>query len=253
MVEFKYNPNLEQSGVQRDKLKVLISPGKLIVKDRRFRDQLTTNDVWYDTTRMNNYLVKNYNITKEDYWNLVHTGDINYRPKCEICGKPVYLFRLSGYRKYCSQSCWSTAMNHIKWSRPDYREARLKSFYENCRNDNISYKRISIQECNLFKNKIGLDTKCVFYLGITDDNKLKFGVTSDTSSDLSYRVKFARWRGINFKTIHKVIEGRCEFVADIECGIKLMRKNSSEFVNLSGLHEIIELIRILIKENINKQ
>lgn len=86
----------------------IISPGKIISKTHhKIYDQLDISKSSYLILNKNRNidfeLKRKYNITEEEYYNLIVNGDKNFRPKCK-CGE--YLeFRgvINGYHKLCNK------------------------------------------------------------------------------------------------------------------------------------------------------
>lgn len=178
---------------------------------------------------------------------MVH-GDINCEHKCAWCGKPTTLYRMAGFHKYCSISCKTSGINSNAWKDLKYRKKHLEMFHDNCRSEEISYKRIAYQEMQRFCNMVPLDKVCTFYLGLTDDNSIKFGITSDNFKNFKFRYNTSRWKLENLRVLHKVFQGTPYQVSWIEREIKLIRKDASEHLEFNKLKEIIKLLRELIPQ-----
>lgn len=216
------------------------------------------------------YLNKYYNITLQQYFNLVHGLPIDESPKCknpECSGHKRFINLQCGYTEFCTPSCGSsynikkqyadpnrvlkdaqarartpeflaelsrffTEMNNENWDNPEYR--KMKSGEAQYTINSLESKIQSTYSD--FLNKGNLNDPCEFYIGFNHNTKvLKYGVTYGL-----YLQKL--WR-CNLTTVHIIFKGTRLEVADLERFIKESRSDYNEFINLSDLPSLIKLIK----------
>lgn len=100
--------------IDKSKLKCNRFPGKIWKSDkpedyRWYQDQLIPESEpikWVSCTLFSKYLKSTYDLTLQEYYNIVVFGDINYQPICRVCGENLYFYNLTkGYQEFCSQNC----------------------------------------------------------------------------------------------------------------------------------------------------
>lgn len=217
----------------------------------QYLDQLATDEIWIASVKMTKYLKENYNITPEEYYNLVKYGSIEPSEPCKYCGNPKHnWYKLAyGYRgDFCCHSC--ARSYHL--THPDE--------YPEVHNQFQGFNKLGIDNAgwnqgwsntkkarSQFLSKGSLLDDCTFYLAITADGRLKIGITADSLEVRSYHNLI---NGVPYRSIHKVYSGSRLKVANLEALIKY-KFNHSEYLDFSKLHEVILLIKELIKTNLN--
>jgi len=104
------------------KYKVYHNPGELIRELRSsgsyyYLDQLDPGETWVGASNFTgNYLRKYYNLTSQQYYNIVMYGDINIKLKCPWCDKERSFGKIGhGYNITCgSPSCNSKQSNKTR-------------------------------------------------------------------------------------------------------------------------------------------
>lgn len=269
--------NMENFVVKRGKGKLISKPyGPHSVL---YLDQLSDmDDIWINSGVFNSYLRKTYGINSREYYNIVVYGDINFSPRCK-CGNDKKFISLSrGYgstcgnkeclrirsseitkemhkdknsnlskslKRYTSLESTKIKLSNItrsrnirNWSDPRYRETMSE----------LSKKSINSWESKIkskYKSflRLGkLSDKCIFYLGLTDDNCIKFGITG---VNLDKGRCNRKWR-LKLKSIHRVVISDRKTIAIIEMNVKFMLKSNSEYTEFENLHKIISFIRNFI-------
>lgn len=99
--------------------------GEFITSNRWILDQISDEDnkwYWSGNSSFRLHLERDYGITIEQYWNIIHGLPMDYHPECPVCGTPVKFHRPShgGWRRYCCVQC--TGANH------DTYRARFKAY-----------------------------------------------------------------------------------------------------------------------------
>lgn len=237
-------------------IKVLKFAGKIIHKgedrDMYYLDQLNKEIRWVYSRRMKSYLLNNYNLTPEEYYNLVVYGDKDYKERCKYCNQPKENFwKLSyGYRgDFCCHSC--ARSYHL--THPGEYPLVQEQFEE--------FNRLGIENAGWnqgwsntkkartqFLNKGSLDDICIFYLAITSDLTLKFGITNDELGARAYH-NCITGEG-SYLTIHEILTDSRLRIANFEALLKY-KFDHSEYHEFSKLHDIIKEIKYLRNINLN--
>lgn len=133
--------------------------GKLIKNSdkRLYLDQISDTIIWVHYRHFRNYLLSKYNLTYELYYKIVIYGDINFQPKCPICGNKIPWNKnnkLCGYASTCSKECSdikNSITNTLRLSKIEYSELSR-------RNKEIYLSR-SVDELNLTYSKVSESLK----------------------------------------------------------------------------------------------
>lgn len=100
--------------MNKSELKCNRFPGRIWKSDnpteyRWYQDQLIPESEpikWVSCTVFAKYLENTYNLSIREYYNIVVYDDINYQPKCSICGGNLFFYNLNkGYQEFCSHNC----------------------------------------------------------------------------------------------------------------------------------------------------
>lgn len=231
--------------------------GKVIHKGEAqnmyYLDQLSDEIKWIHCNQMKRYLDKTYNLTPEQYYNLVCYGDKNFIERCLYCCEPKYNFtKLShGYRgAFCCHSCARLYAIFHPDQYPDV--ADQVADFNQAGIDNPGWNLpwvLTKKARSQFLVKGSPDDECIFYLAWTISGYLKLGITG---YGLESRIYMQLMNGGTnaFKTIHKVYTGTRIQVANLEALLKY-KFNHTEYLDPSLLHQVISELKILIKSNLN--
>lgn len=218
-------------------LKVIHNKGNIVIKGegkRKFYlDQLYPTEKWVHLFQMRKYLKAWYGLTLEEYYCLVVYGDKDFRPTCPIegCDKILQFWNLSlGFKK----TCCNNHAHLLQWQNEEYQSRMSKMCGEVIQGTHPLTAR------NMFVNRYKDKLDCNFYLGITEDNKIKIGITS---GDIYERFG-ASWRfDSHLRSIHQIYCSSAINVADLEMLIKHNFNQISEYFEFDKLHEIINIIK----------
>lgn len=260
-------------------LKVVIGGGTLIKRpngkghSNYYRDQLSSTEIWVSSTKFSKYLKSKYEITVQEYYNLVVFNDINHKEFCQNnCGREVRFISLSrGYGKYCSLSCGSAVNMKEAHANPDSEVMKgLRSWIDSDRFRTLISNRFSImnqinwkdENYRLEKSELSRDTinsweskarskfksflsqgndddTCILYVGFTPSYEVKFGVSG---SNIDKGRCNRKWR-LGLITIHRLVVSTRVKVAKLELMIKLKLGSNSEYVDYSKLSTIISIVK----------
>lgn len=245
----------------------------------QYLDQLSDKDnIWICSGVFNRYLYKNYGLSSEMYYNLVIYGDIFYYPPCSNpnCNNHRTFISLSrGYHKTCgSKECRSfmssvncieqhknensklneslsrlhsssdfldlaskrmRSLNEKNWDNNEYRERMTKKSYSTIN----SWQSKCKNKYKAFLRQGHIDDDCTFYVGLTESNDIKFGVTG---VNLDKGRCNRKWR-LKLKSIHRLKISDRKTVAEIEMNLKFHFGSDSEYMEFTKLKEIINFVR----------
>ena len=238
-------------------------PPELVIKD------LITNKIdvrkvpieWeYANLISNRFLFRIYdyiNLSGQELFDIIilHNNSKLNRPRCAFCHRYLnWSYRFSHgyygdggwmYRKYnyCSTSCRTRMM-------------RLDINYYSKFNESIkqnyvfmhSIYSITKSSWTHFLNKGNLNDLCHFYIAITRDNLIKFGVTAESLEVRSY---MEAWKGAGFyRSIKSIFTRSRLFIGNFEALIKLsigkeylIQSNYSQLLSLISRYSILDLDR----------
>lgn len=83
---------------------------------------------------------------------------------------------------------------------------------------------------------------CEFYLALTQDGTLKFGISGNTE---------LRAFIMNFKTIHCIYKSTRVKIAELEADLKYELDTSSEYLPFTELRKILNIIKYLIDRQVS--
>lgn len=73
-----------------------------------YLDQIRDDIKWISRSFIEGYLSREYDLTPQQYYNLVVYGDISFKPRCKYCSNSARWWRISnGYYLTCSSECKS--------------------------------------------------------------------------------------------------------------------------------------------------
>lgn len=262
--------------VRRDKGQLVTRPYKS--HSIQYLDQLSDTEVWICSGVFNRYLMNNYGITSKEYYNLVIYGDKGYCPPCSnpnCKNKRSFISLSRGYHKTCGKSeCISIMssihctnqhldknsslnkslnklhksenflriagkrmrnINNKNWKNQEYREHMKEKSYETIN----SWKSKCKNKYKAFLRLGRLDDICIFYVGLTASNDIKFGVTG---VNLDKGRCNRQWR-LKLKSIHRLKISDRKTVAEIEMNLKFYLGSDSEYIEFSKLREVINFVR----------
>ena len=217
--------------------------GKIITKGSgtslKYLDQLTEKLTWISRSFMARYLSRNYDLSIQEYYNLVVFDDKDFTPKC-ICGRHRKFWRLiNGYYTTCAQNdCISilhSKSNHERWDSMSENE-RLE-FSSKLGYASKEGLRIMCQGCYSRFIALGNESDiCEFYIASTFDGQFKFGISEDSLS---------RKSKMSYKKV-KVI--KCDTrvnIAKLEYDIKIKLNSPKEYLPWSEVHNFIKIFNSL--------
>lgn len=197
------------------------------------------------------YLKDTYNLTEQEYYNLVVFGDKDYETLCRYCGKPTTFLNFRyGYHAYCNtshQALHQRSLGVHPFQNDDLISQNREKLINGTHNMN-SLKVISkrcksefVNRCNKFNH-----TLAQLYLATYKDSSdvFKVGITTRTTLDRMNNGK-CRNKG-TYKSIHLIKEGSPELISSMEMDIKLKYSEkvfSTEDIRYEHLSEVLNLIR----------
>ena len=250
-------PDSKWSTLDKSSLKVRVSPGKILFKYGYYLDQLRDDNKRIKDTHFQRYLKSIYDITIDEYYNIVMFNDINYIKKCAnpTCNSIIKVYKLSyGANKCCCKGCASKLTMiglHQKYGEhmvhnmihlhddPEYRKLKSKIFSDVMKkvhaNDHESHVKI-VNAGNMQRaiTKHKYYQSMYFYLAISSDNKIKIGVSGQINRRCSQ---------MNYKTIHTIFNTDVETAFKIEEEIKTTMLTTGEYFDFNYLHDIVLLLK----------
>jgi hypothetical protein len=200
-------------------------------KTQKYFDHLNpNNNIWIPKSKINKYLLNTYNLTQEQYFNIVVHNDINYKSYCEECSKELRLKSLTkGYFRFCNQSCITT--NRLKKENLEGRNPfQQKDFIEK---NKIIVKNRQLEKINnnkelyhLFKketkekaivNKYKSNNFKISYLYTADTNDKRIKKIGITSKENFYSRN--NYQGYNLTNHQKLLKGNSDKILEIERNI----------------------------------
>lgn len=245
----------------------------------QYLDQLSDSDnIWVCSGVFNRYLKKTYDLTCKEYYNLVMYGESSISSKCSNpnCSNSASFISLSrGYHKTCGcNECKShllsihcknqhmdensslnislsrvnnsdefkkkasdrfKSINESNWKNPEYVFIMKDKSY----NTINSWRSKCKSKYSVFLKQGKPEDVCIFYIGLTNSNDIKFGVTG---VNLDKGRCNRKWR-LKLKSIHRLVVSDRITVAKIELNLKFHFQSNSEYVEFSKLREIIDFVR----------
>lgn len=215
--------------------------------------------------RIKEYLLDKYNLSEEQYYNLVVYGDIDKYPPCQNprCEKRPRFIRLSvGYQKYCCDSCKNSSIltdivNKIPWN-DDRRKKKsmLTSKIQIEKIKNKSHNFLQQSEEHKFNAQMesakmtfirraeirGIKTGYLYY-GLVDSDNFKIGIT--------FVSPYSRFKSLGLRTIHTLVISDIFMISNIEYLIKLKFRDYSTYTNeifsISKFRSILKEIKNLLQ------
>lgn len=88
-------------------MKIYHSEGTIKYYGRSYLDQLRKDETWVDSSIIEEYLKNTYNLSLQQYYNLIVFSDKNHVQLCHCCKRKIVNFinLKDGYNKYCNQLC----------------------------------------------------------------------------------------------------------------------------------------------------
>lgn len=243
-------------------------PGKIVFKEVRnsintrnikhYLDQLNFDkDIWLGPNEIIKYLKTNYNLTTEEYYNLVVYGEKSHEYTCPICKKPItkFLGLCRGYHETCSIEC-SGKMTYKKivesgrisyMETPEFREKSKNAVKNLFKTGEHPFQQVEkharSRKTDFIKKASSLNrTEAILYWAELDNNTelFKIGISTDLTGNY-YDVKKCH----HYKSVNIIIQDTIEKIADIEYKIKIHFNQKVEYYNLSKFNEILEYINLL--------
>ena len=191
----------------------ILRKGEIIYYNDKYRylDQIDGKTL-ISGNDMARYLRKRYDISPQEYYNLVMYGDINNSPKCLYCDNPREFIKISqGYKSRC-KICLDKS--HIHKKKPKSKLA-LEGKHNFQTQSKESRTRAHINSSrNTFINRAKLRNINVAYMycGLLDSNNFKIGITFVNISRRSKLLKLVSG--------HKVKVGTPEYISNLELELK---------------------------------
>lgn len=210
----------------------------------KYLDQLSNEEIWVSRSYIKRYLRKTYNLSEQEYYNIVVFGDKDYIPKCKFCGRDRKFWRLrDGYYSTCaSEEC--RAMRSSEYNK--YRWDTLKGEERNEFKSKLGFGSprtglLCRAKAEYFRLANNLDPSLTYhlYIAVSKDNRYKFGLSSNLDG---------RKHRMKYKSIKSLITGTLEYISKLEYLIKINMPSHSEYFSESEL----ELFKSIYKESVIK-
>ena len=246
------NSNVLDIYNNRNNLKCQLNPGEILRNYdwgykciiNQLEDHITTP---IRSTDFSKYLLNDYALLPQEYYNLIIFGDINYIPKCPYCGTPLRFQSLQrGYRKECdSDECKRLGFSDrakTMWSGfdMDTRDHIITKLHES----GLTLESQLNAAYNKFMNAGNEDDECYFYLAIYQEDKdyyIKLGVSQNVEVRKNY---------MKYNTIHIIVTSNRYIIANIEYYVKLELKVFNEYLIYTKSN--FKSLKDAIKKSVNR-
>lgn len=197
------------------------------------------------------YLLSEYNLSEEDYYNIITSGNKENNHKCTYCGKESkFISPNKGYLKYCNTRCQSNHQADLN-SHPFQNKELIE--YNRERLLNRSHPMLN-KESTILKSKNSFISRCMkfnhssanIYLAVYKNDKrvFKIGITTD---EVRTRLSNSKCRNFGeILSIHLLRSGDPITIAELESIIKLnysIKVHSTEDIDYKNLREVLKLIK----------
>lgn len=242
-------------------LKVYHNPGEIIStgekKNLKYLDQLNFNKIYVGCYKFPKYLKRTYNISVEEYYNLVMFGDRNKKHICrnEGCSNELKFRSLLGpaYKECCCRKCNGEYVSSILkkegrlvMNSPEFREITRSCIKEMFKSGSHPFSKVETHARSRktdFINKSEKSGKNIAYLywsSCYDKSIFKIGITCDVDN----------YNGLmklhKYESMTKIAEGSIEYIADLEYKIKLNFNQRTEYYSIERFDEVINYIKSII-------
>ena len=199
------------------------------------------------------YLRDKYNITPQEYYNLVMYGDINSYPKCFRCGKNCEFIKFShGYKSWCHE-CLIKCHEHKEEKEYEvgtkcYKESLaakdkvkkgIHNFQTQSKESRVMAQLNSARNTFISLARSRRRTIAYMYIGLCYNYDIKVGITF---VGINRRAKASK-----LKTVHLIRTGTPTDIADLEYELKVYFLKESgrtnEIFSFDKIKEILDFIR----------
>lgn len=242
-------------------LKVYHNPGEIISKgekkDLMYLDQLDKDINYIGCYKFPKYVRTKYNISLEEYYNLVVFNDINKEHICrnKNCNNKLKFRSLLGpaYKECCSRKCNGEYVSNILklegrlfMNSPKFRELSINKIKELFNDGTHPFRSVEVHARSRktdFINKSVKHGRTLAYLywsSCKDESIFKIGVTCDIEN----------YNGLmdlhGYTSINKLKEGDISYIADLEYKIKLHFNKRTEYYKIEEFDIVINYIKSII-------
>lgn len=252
-----YDTNKGDKFMSEKIFKVYHSPGEIIkVGHYRYQDQLSEEYCEFTSQSANKYLRDKYNLSIEEYYNIVVYGCPNKVILCPNCGKNSMKFKglSKGWSIYCNQSCITT-YRLLQESKNGINPFQDKDFIEKnrVRASEFQKERMKSGKSHLLTKKSQMtasrnsfiknhvNEECLFYIARIKElpNLFKIGICS--TSKASNRQYYKSYHLYNH---HVLMKGTAEVISLVEFNVKMnICEGLDEIIKPEDLRKVFELIR----------
>lgn len=216
----------------------------------KYLDQLSDTDKYVPSVSFSRYLRRTYGLSPAEYYNLVMYGDKYKIHECEVCGNPTEFHCMSaGFRRTCSRKCASIlGARVIAPVMKDYNSPvkvasrkKLKELFESGQHPMAGVEVHARSRMTDFIRKGDPDAPSWFYVAISNDDRLKYGITDDP-------VAYNNSKHM-YKKVHPLIKGTRSTVAKLEYLYKVHFNSRIEYFDLSNYSVMTDWIIKCAKDN----
>lgn len=239
-----------------ENLKVYHNPGEIVSigekKKLMYLDQLKEDIVYIGCYKFKKYIKSMYNLTIEEYYNLVTTGDKDSIHICKNknCNNIVKFDRLSeGYNSCCCRKCNGKYVadllikeGRLEMNKPEFRKLAILSVKKMHEDGSHSFNTVEVHARSRMTDfirkslKSGKTMAYVYYAECNDPLKFKIGITCDISN----------YNGLmnlhGYKSMTEIARGDIRHIAEIEYNIKIHFNQRIEYYDISRKDEILNYI-----------
>jgi len=193
-------------------------------------DQLSPKLTKVNGKSMQSYIKSRYNLSLRRYFNIIVMYDVNYQPKCPVCGNPVKFNRLTrGYFETCSNYCNN--------------KLRVQRNTHNLQVGNYDWKSDAKSARTLFRMKGRSNDRCLFYICKANDERYKYGVTKNLNGRMIISKLHSNKDEIDYNSPIFLLKSTRYNVSELEYQLKIHLKDNHEYFHESKLSEVLEFIK----------
>lgn len=221
---------------------------------QKYFDEISNDGSSFYSRYSEKYLRDKYDITPEEYYNIVVFNDKHHKCYCEYCHnelkfKSLYL----GYGRFCSQSCITkdrlrkeSEKGINPFQNPEFIDENRKrvSEYQKSRIRDGSHKFLNYtreEKCKIERERFlsyNYSSARLYICSLKGlDGKYKIGITGIDSYNSRQNYK-----GHYTTDMHYLVKGTPEDISLLELNIKLNYCKDSEIIDQSQLSNVLEYI-----------
>lgn len=245
-------------------LKVYHNPGDIVFTGykmtKEYLDQLSEDIIYIKYNKLTKYLRDKYNLSQEEYYNLVVHGDKDFKHycKCEGCNNEVRFKGLfsnqEGYYNCCSRKCNGAYVANLLKSEgrlimmtPEFRKIAVATIQKMHDEGKHPFGTVEVHARSRMTDFIrksksrGREIAYLYVSFCTHTNELfKIGVTCDINN---YHGMMNLHR---LKGMRQLASGSVEYIADIEYKVKLHFNQREEYYPLERMDDVMNFIKSIL-------